>query len=1190
MFHIIQSNDTRRLATHLATYYKTDDRSLFDPFVVIVPAKVLETWLTHQVARLLGVSSLLTTKFWGQYQWQMIARVLTYDAKQLKQVGRAKDSLKVPEQAMLSASVIRWRLFEFLLSEDTQQKAKSDDSPLSFLFDGDKDKQAVWQIADELAKVYVGYLTERTDWLDTWAKGGRVNVDALIDQKDASGVFFGVEEPTPDWQRAAYGDLERLLGYLWYELFKKVYLERVALEGRFWQVLKDDPNAKTYLPKRLYLFTVQQLPKIELDFLKQLSGYIDVVLLHFNPSMMFWADIVDKSWLQSQQIIKPQSVYLKDYGHGLLSRLGKASRETFAMLAELSGSVLDEQFLVQWQDDFVVGDGKGTLLQALQSDILMLEETALPYDTYTLDDDWLKQKDKQPSFVLKKQDTSLSIHNCHSLKRELEVARILIGQWLNAKERRTLGQVAIMLPEVGEHHSLIASVFGDGVGLDGLLLPATITGVADEAVAKLWAGIVGLYRLSAGRFYYAQFCEWLMIEFVYQGFGLSFAMAQRACELLKMAAFARGLDERHLKQHLHDDDNDYQRTFAYALDRLTLSLAVGGQLSPMLYGDERPVALVAGVVDEDTPIIEALCLMYQAFDELYNKTDDSCLIGTWLEHIEEKAINRYFAIYKNTPVLNGIFDAINATKASLRANELEISLPLNFVLDTLNDTISSQQIAAKTAGHITIGRFGSLRGISFGFILMLGMDLHAFPRTTPKSGFDLSEAGLPRRGDRVSEDDDNGTFLEALLQASDSCAIFYSGQTPSGEIEKLPATPVAELIRFISHADCQDGEGVPLTPDDIKNKLITHHQALPFVPDRFGCHTLLPPLWQSVAQRLDNQRPTKAVVTLPTKEHIDTLICAIKADDFNNLSSALPDKLDIRQLASALTDPAQAYLKDKKPNALISTDPEEALLLDGLQNYEAWHTLHQNDPMLLRFGGYLPAGTAGQRYFEETTKEYRHWLAQLNISHQIPKQTISPCFVELTIGDTPILLQAPIPSQAGDWLSIQPTKTTGFDDKLLLAFLCHLCWQYHTDGKHQSHWYYQLKHKDHPPSTGYLHTFSSVSKERAYRLLCRFVACYAYAKNTPIPLSTNNALQILKAGLDDQSDGQMWHSALGGHWFAKGAYGSDYVSKDSHHHPNWRYILENADPAVFIEPFLPLATALYSDFFDTLDTADKEDV
>ena len=52
---------------------------------------------------------------------------------------------------------------------------------------------------------------------------------------------------------------------------------------------------------------------------------------------MFWADIVDKNWLATQRIINPNLVYLKDYGHVLLSRLGKESRETFAMLADMSG-------------------------------------------------------------------------------------------------------------------------------------------------------------------------------------------------------------------------------------------------------------------------------------------------------------------------------------------------------------------------------------------------------------------------------------------------------------------------------------------------------------------------------------------------------------------------------------------------------------------------------------------------------------------------------------------------------------------------------------------------------------------------------------------------------------------------------------------------------------------------------------
>lgn len=1177
MFQIIQSNSTNRLVAHLATYYKTDERSLFDPFVVIVPAKVLEAWLTQQVACTVGVASLLTAKFWGQYQWQMIAQVLEYhDSITPKTEG--EKSLLVPAQAPLSAAVIRWRLFEFLLQKDTKKLANDDHHPLSFLFDDDKDDHAIWQMASELAKVYVGYLTERTDWLDTWTKGERVDVHALIAQKDASALFFGFDEPTPDWQKDDYIALEAALGYLWHELFAKVYKDRVALETLFWQVLKDDPHAKTYLPKRLYVFTVQQLPKIELDFLQQLSVYIDVILLHFNPSMMFWADIVDKSWLQTQMLIKPQSVYLKDHGHGLLSRLGKASRETFAMLAELSGSVMQSDFLLDWQDDFVVHDSKANLLQALQSDILMLEERALPYDHHGFDDDWLKQKDKQANFILQAGDISLTIHSCHSLKRELEVARILIGQWLNAKVGRTLGQVAIMLPEVGDHHSLIASVFGVGVGVDGLSLPATITGVADEAVAELWVGVVGLYRLPEGRFYYSDFCQWLMLPCVYQSFGLSFVLAQRACALLKMAAFVRGLDERHLKRHLHDKDTDYQRTFAYALDRLGLSLAMTGQLSPMLYGESLPVALVAGVTADDAPIIDALCLMYQAFDQLYGQTKTIRPITHWLKKIEEEAIDPYFSAYRGMSSLNGVFDALNATRASLHANELIINLPLGFVLDTLGDAIQNQQIATKTAGNITIGRFGSLRGIGFGFVLLLGMDLHALPRTNPKSGFDLSEAGLPRRGDRVSEDDDNGAFLEAILQASDRVAIFYSGQSVGGEIEKLPAAPVAELVRFISHANCQDETGAPLTPEQIKQRLITTHEALPFVPDRFGGQRLLAPLWQKVAQSLHHQRPPEAVIALPSDEQINALMDALENMDPADVT--LPDVLDVGQLAYALGDPAGAYLKGKKPKMVSIDEPDDPLSLDGLQNHKVWQQL-QGDPTPLRFGGYLPAGTAGAAYIDKVTDEHERWLA--NLKRPPKPQPLTPFFVELKIGNSTVKLQAPSPTQTKEWLNIQPTKTTGFDDKLLKAFLCHLCWQYQTDGEGQSLWYYQLKEDKLPPSVGYLQTFDEVEKDVAYELLCRFVLFYAYVKTTPIPLSANNALQILKAGLDDESSDTAWHDALKSHWFAVQSYGKDYAEKDSHAQENWRYILDGKDALTFIKPFLPLATSLYGAFFVAVD-------
>lgn len=471
MFHIIQSNNTDRLVGHLIDFYKKNNSSdelahlIFTPFTVIVPSMVLGDWLTKTVASRVGISTLFTAQFWGKYQWDMMKTVLALDAQ-----IHFDDALSVPEVAVLSASIMRWRIFGFVMSEFKKDGTLMDDAahPLYFLIkplhDDAKNlpEHRLWQACDELSRLYVRYLTHRPEWLSDWANGVSLadTVKQMMSDKERLDKAFGAIQPndddktddndTPKWLVEHYLDLERLLGYLWQQLFGETYRYRLALEARFWQVLSgkrdstahhdgDDPlsvRAIQELPKALYLFTVQQIPRAELDFLKQLSLYLDVVLLHFNPSMMFWADIVDRQWLQTQKIIRPHMVYLKDYGHGLLSRLGKESRDTFAMLADLSGGDSHGKWQVRWQDDFdeSVSDDNTlpNLLQGLKTDILMLDHDKDAHHqaggqvmTTLLSDDWAddvfddtlmqKVRPKTPLRLDTKMDMgSLSIHACHS--------------------------------------------------------------------------------------------------------------------------------------------------------------------------------------------------------------------------------------------------------------------------------------------------------------------------------------------------------------------------------------------------------------------------------------------------------------------------------------------------------------------------------------------------------------------------------------------------------------------------------------------------------------------------------------------------------------------------------------------------------------------------------------------------------
>ena len=82
MLKIIQSNKTEILFDHLLALYcqPNPSRSVFEPFHVIVPSKVLGEWLKTQVADQTGISTLVTTEFWGRYFLGLMQRVLrTYE-------------------------------------------------------------------------------------------------------------------------------------------------------------------------------------------------------------------------------------------------------------------------------------------------------------------------------------------------------------------------------------------------------------------------------------------------------------------------------------------------------------------------------------------------------------------------------------------------------------------------------------------------------------------------------------------------------------------------------------------------------------------------------------------------------------------------------------------------------------------------------------------------------------------------------------------------------------------------------------------------------------------------------------------------------------------------------------------------------------------------------------------------------
>ncbi|MDN3453893.1 MULTISPECIES: exodeoxyribonuclease V subunit gamma [unclassified Psychrobacter] len=948
MFTIIQSHRTENLVDQLLIQYQSKDQPVFEPFIVIVPSMVLGDWLDKTIASRAGISTLVRTKFWGQYQWTLMQDVLIRHNAYLLAQNPEATALNVPEVAVLSPTVMQWRLFGYLtyyqesivtdekhpihpllasLIDDPQASAQQD----SLQQDKAQQDARIWQLASDLARVFNRYLTHREDWLALWSHNEPLNVDELIADKDALSLRFDkYARGTPEWLVEHYVELEVAQRFLWSHLFADVHLHRVALERAFWSALKGNKaNERAQLPKVLRIFTIQQLPQTELDFLQSLSQYMNVTLLHYNPSKLFWADIVDKSWLQRQQIINPESVFLRDYGHSLLSRLGKQSRDAFAMLANLSGNEQYDDALVEWQDNFddtlSIGSNNGvaaeyiddassaqnspSLLKRLQNDVLMLDEQSTQQATAATvsqavskqlepsfdeakpatawyEDEALENKrfEKDRFWAISSQDNSLSIHSCHSLQRQLEVLRIMIGRWLNepiklGEKKRHISDIVVLLPDVERHHALIGSIFVNGKGQDGLTLPAKVTGVVDADIRQLWEAIIGFYKLlgsHSARFEAAEVLDWLMLPPLFESFGLTHEQMSRGCDLLVEAGFIRGFDELHLKQTLDSNDYDYRFSFAQALDRLTLGLVMPeAELSDCLYDlndDEWPSTALPEmtlplpqVSLNDALIVEALCRIYTGLVARRDDHTQKMKAEDWLDQIETQVIHRYFGDVDQTRTMRAIYNAMNGFKSSLRANrhyrqyasgdidnrEVEqrlagveqLPLKLSFMLDSIENELESQQVSAEPTGVITFGRFGALRNVPFELVVMLNMDLSEFPGRDRDNRYDLMKATNARRGDRVSEDDDNGAFLDALLCARSACWMFYNGQSLTDTHEHLPANPVSELLQFLQGEVQWQVNSLETLPENIdstteslkrylpkliKQWLVTEHPALPF--------------------------------------------------------------------------------------------------------------------------------------------------------------------------------------------------------------------------------------------------------------------------------------------------------------------------------------------------------------------------
>lgn len=1010
--HVIQS---QRIDVLLQGVWQSVHQPTRQPFDVlatqhfIVPSPAVEQWLTEKLSELQGITAnyLFHQRIRG-FQWYAYQQVLS----------EHKDDVR---KANIPRLILKWRVYQALYDFiQPDQILLTQDHPaysiIARIYDSadrlengfekqlKKQKMLYW-VAEQVSQLFSNYMIYRghcqkncagncgcaSNWLSAWGDNRELDIEQLIVQgnKEISAFQLQQAQELEAWQR-----------WLWHRYFHQDFLDIQNIDDLFWQVLEQPQTrdiALKRLPKQIVIFTLLDLPPSQLQFLRRLGQYLDVLILHYNPSQEYWADSVDPLWKQRYDVRVKQrfieknpaatdvdiaqffeqftlhfNAEARESRHPLLTRLGKQARDHFSLLANLSTG--EEG---RWVDAFV-DDFPDTLLGQVQSDILNLAEPQA--GRYTL----------EPS------DESIRFHVCYSSLRQLEVLRDQLIHWLSQNDDASVrrpNDILVVVPNIKEIEPLIRSVFPATPSDDGVFLPIKISGVVQLDVMNAWRAVLGRMTLLQGRLSYDDFADWLSLPATQVCYDLEDSQIKRMLALLAAAGFKRGFDIHHLQQSLSAEDHDDRYSFKFALDRLALGIAIPEHT--LFEG----VLSYSGVTPDDFELIGKLIQIYQDIDArrnwvLAHEQGTQHSVEDWLKILMQDVIE-----FEHTGVvaLKTAREIIKkqermVTLASFYADKdahtlRQIALPLPYILDEIQRTLEHQSAQAEPTGQITFSQIGQIRPLPYRLVVMLNLDTGRFPNRDSHIPFDLMDALRQQLGDRSRLEDDQGAFLDAVLLAQQALWLFYNGfdlndgevREPSSILQEFRdhlALIVAPAEQIAKHEDSNltiQMQQQQFKLLDIPNQLwplYCVHPLQPFDPLGFGN---LP-----VAKRYQDQWYQVAQSIQEASAILQPWVNMVYTQPQQELRV-----LDSQQWMADVTFPARLYLKNLGVENLAMTtllDQNEPLFLDGLGRYAIRNFLQKQEqtttPDILL--DQLPVGKIKHSAWQQSLAEQERLLERLH--------------------------------------------------------------------------------------------------------------------------------------------------------------------------------------------------------------------
>jgi exodeoxyribonuclease V gamma subunit len=588
--------------------------------------------------------------------------------------------------------------------------------PLKQYLSGTNQALKRYQLAQQLAQIFDQYQIMRPDLLAAW-QSGRLLYDTDVER----------------WQKALWHQLTAQIGKkhrgaLWLDVIAKLnYVEEGALSKQ--------------LPERISVFGVNTMPPLFLNYLQSLSKHCEVHLYLLNPAQTFWADLASN---------RQRSIDVDNSGHPLLASLGQQGREFQEMLLEFT------QF--DFEPESFETVAKPNNLQRLQNDIL----------------------NNAVSGQALEKDGSISLHACHSRKREVEVLRNQLLQALENDPTLELRDIAVMAPDIQFYEPFISAVFSD-----------IQHAIADRSLRldnQALDTFIRFLDLSQSRLGWQSVLDLLERADVFPTFDLS----ETDLELIKY--WVQDTNVRWGQSGLHKKELGLpelnEHTWQAALDRMLMGYAVGHE--DEFVDDVLPYKHIEGSsADALGGLHDFLQLLFQAKAEL-KQAKSLKFWGAQLYYYADQLLGKsdLKANLIERQQLNELLLELSGTLAEVHSDPVELQV----IIQWLEGMVAERKSAnGFLRGQLTFCSMLPMRSIPFKIIALMGINEGEFPKVDRKPTFDLIALNF-RKGDRSRRADDRYEFLEVLLSARQQLIITYIGQSQANNEAIAPSVVVTELL------------------------------------------------------------------------------------------------------------------------------------------------------------------------------------------------------------------------------------------------------------------------------------------------------------------------------------------------------------------------------------------------------------